>query len=75
MKKDRLNMKEEKLFEVIKQLVESNGSKYTASLKLDVSVRHINRLIQKYNERGKYTFIHKNRGKSPASKLSDELKH
>lgn len=38
MKKDRLNMKEEKLFEVIKQLVESNGSKYTASLKLVVSL-------------------------------------
>ena len=46
-------MKERNKYEVIKELVDHNGNKKHAALKLGLSVRQVNRLIKKYKEKGK----------------------
>ena len=46
-------MKEQNKYEVIKELVDHNGNKKHAALKLGLSVRQIDRLIKKYKEKGK----------------------
>ncbi len=53
MGKVDLRMKELEKYKVIKELVDHNGNKKHASLKLGLSVRQINRLIKKYKEKGK----------------------
>lgn len=66
MKRIDLRMNEQLKYEVIKSLVEHNGNKKAAALKLGCSLRHINRLIQNYKENGKAAFVHGNRGRKPA---------
>lgn len=61
-------------YEVIKNLVDSNGNKDTAALRLGVTRRHINRLIIKYKAEGKAAFIHGNTGKKPITSISDETR-
>lgn len=56
MKKVNLRMKELDKYNVIKELVEHNGNKKRAALKLGLSVRQINRLIKIYKEKGKSRF-------------------
>ena len=63
-----------KKYEIIKDLVENNNSKISASVKLGVSIRTINRLIIKLNNEGKDGFIHKSRCIKPKHSLSDEMK-
>lgn len=46
-------MREQNKYEVIKELVDHNGNKKRAALKLGLSVRQINRLIKIYKEKGK----------------------
>lgn len=74
MRKVILNMNEEKRYEVIKKLVDTNGNKKNAALKLSCSERHINRMIMGYKRDGKSFFIHGNRGRTPAHALSGETK-
>ena len=62
-------MNENQKYEVIKKLVETNGNKKTAALKIGCSERHINRLIKGYKEQGKAFFIHGNRDRQPAITL------
>lgn len=66
MKRIDLRMNEQLKYEVIKSLVDHNGNKKAAALKLGCSLRHINRLIQNYKENGKAAFVHGNRGRKPA---------
>lgn len=54
--------------------MDSNGNKKRAALKLNCSIRNINRLIIRYNTLGKQGFIHGNRGKSPAISFSPDTK-
>ncbi len=75
MRKVVLRMNEQFKYEVIKKLVETNGNKKNAALKLDCSTRTINRLIIKYKTEGKSGFIHKNRGRKPASTFSNDIKN
>ena len=76
MRKVELSLKEEHKYEVIKKLVETNGNKHTARIKLNLkSIRQINRLIAGYKEYGKSFFVHGNRGKKPLHALSDDLKN
>lgn len=70
MKKINLNMKEDLKYETIKTLVETNGNKKRAAIKLNCTPRTINRLIQKYKQNGKEAFVHGNRGRSPSSAFS-----
>jgi transposase len=66
MRKVGLGMKEEREYEVIKELVEKNGNKLVAMAKLLRSKKTIDRMIQGYKEEGKAYFIHGNTGKQPA---------
>lgn len=66
-------MKEKEKYEVIKELVDHNGNKTRAAKKLGISVRHVNRLISKYKERGKSGFVHGNRSRKPATTLDSSL--
>lgn len=74
MRKVLLTMNEEKRYEVIKKLVDTNGNKKNAALKLSCSVRHINRMIAGYKRDGKSFFIHGNRGRTPVHALTKEIK-
>ena len=53
MRKVKLRMKEFEKYEKIKELVEHGGNKKRVALKLGLTVRQVNRLIKKYNEKGK----------------------
>ena len=56
MRKVELRMNEQEKYNVIKELVEHNGNKNRASMKLGISRRQIDRLIIKYKEKGKSAF-------------------
>jgi len=74
MKRIDLRMNEQQKYEVIKSLVDHNGNKKAAAVKLGCTTRHINRLIKKYKEQGKQAFIHGNRGRKPLHSFTDEQK-
>lgn len=46
-------MNEKEKYKIIKKLVDTSGNKKRAAIKLDVTIRTINRLIAKYKEAGK----------------------
>ena len=73
MRKAELRMNEKEKYEVIKELVDHNGNKNRAAMKLGLSKRQINRLIIKYKENGKYAFIHGNRSKKPVNALDKSI--
>ena len=66
MKRTTLTMNEEYKYKVIKNVVENNGNKKKAAIKLDCTERTVNRLIIKYKEHGKDGFIHGNCGRMPS---------
>ena len=74
IRKVLLTMDENQKYEIIKKLVDTNGNKKTAALKIGCSDRHINRLIKGYQEKGKAFFIHGNRGRQPAITLPSDTK-
>lgn len=75
MRKVELSLKEKLKYETIKKLVETNGNKERARIKLKLkSIRQINRLIAGYKEFGKEFFIHGNRGRKPKHALTSEFK-
>lgn len=74
IRKVLLTMDENQKYEVIKKLVETNGNKKTAALKIGCSDRHINRLIKGYKEQGKAFFIHGNRGRQPSITLLSDIR-
>lgn len=74
MKKEKLRMNEMEKYNVIKKLVETNGNKKRAAVKLNCTTRTVNRLIQRYKEFGKEGFIHGNRNRKPATAFSDQTK-
>lgn len=76
MRKVELSLKEKQKYEIIKKLIETNGNKERARIKLGLkSIRQINRLIAGYKEFGKEFFIHGNRGRKPKHALTDEFKN
>lgn len=70
MRKVNLTMKEDYRYKVIKKLVETNGNKKSAELKLGCSRRTVDRLIKKYKENGKSSFSHGNKNREPSNKFS-----
>lgn len=74
IRKVLLTMEENQKYEIIKKLVDTNGNKKTAALKIGCSDRHINRLIKGYKEQGKSFFVHGNRGRQPAITLPTDTK-
>jgi len=73
MKKVELNMNAQEKYEIIKEVTQ-NGNKLRASLKLGCTIRHVNRLIQQYRQKGKAAFIHGNTGRQPIHTISDAQK-
>lgn len=67
-------MNEQKKYEVIKKLKETNGNKKRAAVELECTVRHVNRMLKGYEEHGKAFFSHGNKGRKPVSALSEEQK-
>ena len=75
MRKVELSLKEKEKYKIIKKLVETNGNKERARIKLGLkSIRQINRLIAGYKEYGKEFFVHGNRGRKPKHALTTEFK-
>ena len=73
IRKVDLNMTEQHKYEIIRKLVEIDGNKKQAALKLGYTPRHINRLIQGYNDCGKSYFLHGNRGRKPKHTFSADI--
>ena len=73
MRKVILRMKEQEKYEKIKELVEHGGNKKRIALELGITVRQVNRLIQKYKEKGKSGFVHGNRSRKPAKTLDKPI--
>lgn len=67
-------MNEEFKYEIIKKLVETNGNKKAAALRLDCTIRHVNRMINGYRSKGKEFFVHGNRGRKPVHSISDKTR-
>lgn len=74
MEKVILRPKEQLKYEIIKKLVETNGNKKRASVKLNCTVRNIDLLVQVYKTKGKAGFVHGNRGRKPAISIPDDLR-
>ena len=74
MRKGNLRMNEIYKYQVIKKLVDSNGNKNNAAIKLNCSRRTIDRLLIKYKDFGKAGFIHGNRNRKPASTIHPAIK-
>lgn len=74
MRRIDLNMDEQKKYEIIKRLVDEDGNKNRAALSLGISLRHVNRLIKSYKEKGKAAFSHGNKGRKPATTVSDKIR-
>lgn len=75
MRKVEFRMNEEFKYKTIKKLVETNGNKKRAALKLNCSIRTIDRLIIKYRKSGKEGFVHGNRGRLPATTIPLDVKN
>lgn len=75
MRKVELRMNESKKYEIIKKLVETNGNKKRAAIKIGCTVRTVNRLILKYKNGGKAAFIHGNRGRCPSTTIPLDMRN
>lgn len=73
MRKVSLMLKYEEQYQVIKEFVDHSGNKKRVALKLNISVRQVNRLIKKYREKGKAAFVHGNSGRKPVNCLTTEI--
>lgn len=70
MKEVILRMNEQEKYEAIKLVADGKLLKKRCSIKLNISLRHVNRLVNKYKREGKAAFIHGNRSRKPINKLS-----
>ena len=68
-----LRPEEQLVYEVIKELVERNGSKNRAALKLGCSRRSIDRYVAGYISEGKTFFAHGNRSRLPINAIPRDL--
>ena len=73
MRKVEFRMNEKQKYEIIKELVDHNGNKNRAAMKLNLSRRQIDRLIIKYKETGKSAFIHGNRARKPVNHFDKSI--
>ena len=75
MRKVELTMNEQNKYLIIKKLVESNGNKKRAAIKLGCTIRTVDRLILKYKNQGKCGFVHGNRGRTPSVAFPLDIKN
>ena len=74
MKKVELRVMEQIKYEIIKNLVDNNGNKHRVAIKLGITLRQVNRLIQIYKTKGKAGFVHGNRIRLSIKTISQEVK-
>lgn len=74
IKRIDLNMDEQKKYEVIKKLVDTQGNKDRAAIALGITRRQVDRLIIAYKEKGKAAFVHGNRGRRPAIATPEDVR-
>ena len=69
-------MDEQLKYEIIKDFVNhpDTGNKDRAALRLGCTRRHINRMIAGYKKEGKGFFVHGNKGRKPATTISDDIR-
>lgn len=65
-------MKEQEKYDAIKDFVEHGGNKKRVAKRLGISERHVNRLIDIYNEVGENGFVHGNRTRKPINTLDPQ---
>lgn len=65
-------MKEQNIYLIIKKLVETNGNKKRAAIRIGCTLRNVNLLIKKYKEKGKAGFSHANKLRQPKHTLSEQ---
>ncbi len=70
IRKVKLSLDRQEKYEIIKSLVDHKGNKKRAAIKLNCTLRTVNRLIQKYLDYGKEGFVHGNQGKTPVHAFS-----
>ena len=75
MRKVELRMNEDIKYLIIKKLVDTNGNKKRAAIKLGCTLRTVNRLILKYKIDGKAAFVHGNRGRLPSTSIPIDVKN
>ena len=68
-----LNDKEQNKYDVIKKVIDGTMTRKEASIKLNLSLKQIDRLKLVYKNKGKEGFINGNRGKTNPNKKDDEL--
>lgn len=73
MKRIDLAMKYDEQYKIIKELIDHNGNKTRAAMKLNISVRQVNRRIRQYKDKGKAAFVHGNSGRCPVNCLTTEI--
>lgn len=69
-----LKMEQEEKYKIIKRLVETNGNKNTAEVKLGVKRRTIDRMCAGYKDQGKAFFVHGNKGRKPVKAFDSNKK-
>ena len=74
VRKVDLNMDVQNEYETIKKLVETDGNKLSARVKLGCSKRTISRMITGYKEMGKEYFVHGNTGRKPKHTILKDTK-
>lgn len=74
MRKADLRMNEQIKFDIIKRAASKEISVRRAAIKLNCTIRTIYNLINNYHKNGKNGFIHGNRGRKPATAISNEVR-
>lgn len=74
MKEVNLRMNEKEKYEIIKRYMDGNVTKQYCMMKLNVTIRTINRYIEKYRVDGKKAFVHGNRDRKPSTAKDPGLK-
>lgn len=69
-----LSDKEQKRLKVLNLAISGKTSRKQAAGVLDLSVRHIKRLIAAYRKEGAVALAHGNRGKKPSHALDEDVK-
>jgi len=75
MRKVILNMTENYKYETIKSCYYRRLPKQGAAIRLDITIRQVNRLLKVYLKDGKEGFIHGNKGAVSSKKIPDNIKN
>lgn len=67
-------MTENEKYQIIKTLIDTDGNKQMAALKIGCTKRHINRMVAGYRKSGKTFFVHGNHAHQPITTIPDHTK-